>query len=102
MIRLAIVARGACLAVTTVGLWLGSVAVIVAGGYLIVIGTPCLCFDADGWLLWGGLAVILAGAAMLLWAGDIAKFVSDRVTQRLFRGMGTTDYANYQDPTERG
>ena len=100
MTRLEIFTRGACLAVTSVVLWLVSIAVIVTGGSLIVIGTPCLCFDANGWLLFGGLAVILAGAAMMLWAGDIAKLVSDRVAKRFFRGMGRTDYAIYQDPTD--
>ena len=100
MTRLEIVTRGACLAVTSVGLWLVSVAVIVGGGYLIVIGTPCLCFDANGWLLWGGLAVMLAGAAMMLWAGDIAKLVSDWVAKRFVQGMGRADYTTYQDPTD--
>ena len=100
MIRLAIVARGACLAVTTLGLWLVSIAVIVTGGSLIVIGTPCLCFEANGWWLWGGLGVILAGAAMMLWSGDIAKLVSDWLAKRFFQGMGRKDYAIYQDPTD--
>ena len=100
MIRLAIVARGACLAVTTIGLWLVSVAVIVAGGYLIVIGTPCLCFEANGWLLWGGLAGIVAGAAMMLWAGDVAKLVSDRVSKRFFRAEVRIDYAIDQEPAD--
>ena len=100
MTRLEVLTRGACLAVTSAGLWLVSVATIVAGGYLIVIGTPCLCFDANGWLLWGGLAVILAGAAMMLWAGDIAKLVSDRVAKRFFRGMRRTSYAIDHDPTD--
>ena len=101
MTRLEILTRGACLAVASVGLWLVSVATIVAGGYLIVIGTPCLCFDANGWLLLGGVAVILVGAAMMLWVGDIAKLVSDRVVKRFFRGMRRTSYAIYHDPTDR-
>ena len=101
MTRLEIVTRGACLAVTSVGLWLVSVAMIIAGGYLIVIGTPCLCFDANGWLLFGGLAVILVGAAMMLWAGDIAKLVSDRLAKRFFQRMRRTSYAIYHDPTDR-
>ena len=101
MTRLEIVTRGACLAVTSVGLWLVSVATIIAGGYLIVIGTPCLCFDANGWLLLGGLAVILVGAAMMLWAGDIAKLVSDRLAKRFSQRMRRMSYAIYHDPTDR-
>ena len=91
MIRLETLTRGACLAVVSIGLWLLAVGVIISGGYLIAVSTPCLCFDANGLMLLAGLAVILAGAALLLWAGDIAKQITGQASKWLFRGRGRID-----------
>ncbi len=100
MIRLETLTRGACLAVVSIGLWLLALGVIIGGGYLISVSTPCLCFEANGFMLLAGLVVIVAGAAMLLWAGDIAKLVSGQVSKRVFGGKGSMDYAVYQAPTD--
>ncbi len=97
MIRLETLTRGACLAVVSIGLWSLALGVIIGGGYLISVSTPCLCFEANGFMLLGGLVVILGGAGMLLWAGDIAKLVSGQVSKRVFRGKGRMDYAIRQD-----
>ena len=100
MTRLETLTRGACLAVVSIGLWLLALGVIIGGGYLISVSTPCLCFEANGFMLLGGLVAIVAGAATMLWAGDIAKLVSDQVSKRAFRGKGRMDYAIYQDTTD--
>jgi len=36
-----------------------------------------------------------------LWAGDIAKLVSDRLAKRFSQRMRRTSYAIYHDPTDR-
>ena len=97
MTRLETFTRGTCIAVVSIGLWLLAFGVMIGGGYLISVSTPCLCFEANGFMLLGGLVVILAGAGMILWAGDIAKLVSDQVSKRVFRGKGRMDYAIRQD-----
>jgi hypothetical protein len=66
-----------------VGFALLAVVVIVAGGYLMSIATPCLCFDVNGIMLLAGLAVVMAGAGMLLFASDIARVVTDQAMRRL-------------------
>ncbi len=100
MIRLETLTRGACLAAVSISLWSLAVGVIISGGYLIAVSTPCLCFEANGFMLLAGLIVILGGAVMMLWAGDIAKLVSDRVSQRFFRGEVRTNYAIDQDTAD--
>ena len=100
MIRLETLTRGACLAVVSIGLWVLALGVIVGGGYLISVSTPCLCFEANGFMMLAGFVVIVAGAAMLLWSGDIAKLASDQISKRVFRGKGRMDYAVYQDQAD--
>ena len=100
MTRLETFTRGASLAVVSIGLWLLAFGVIIGGGYLISVSTPCLCFEANGFMLLAGLVGIVAGAAMLLWTGDIAKLVTGQVSKRVFRGRGRMDYAVYQDTTD--
>jgi len=99
MIRLETITRGACLTVVSIGGWLLALGVIIGGVYLIAASTPCLCFEANGFMLLAGLVVIVAGAAMLLWAGDVAKLVSDKVSKRVFRGNGRMGYAINRDTT---
>ncbi len=91
MIRLETFTRGACVAVVSIVIWCVAVGVIVSGGYLITVSTPCLCFDANGFMLLAGLAVILAGAALMLWASDIANRITGRALKRLFHGRGHID-----------
>ena len=98
MIRLETLTRGACLAAVSISLWSLAVGVIIGGGYLIAVSTPCFCFEANGFMLLAGLIVILGGAAMILWAGDIAKLVSDRVSKRFFRAEVRIDYGIDQEP----
>ena len=100
MTRLETFTRGACLAVVSIGLWLLAFGVIIGGGYLISVSTPCLCFEANGFMMLAGLVGIVAGAAMLLWAGNSAKLVSDRVSKRFFPVKARRDYAIYQDTTD--
>ncbi len=100
MTRLETFTRGACLAAVSISLWSLAVGVIISGGYLIAVSTPCLCFEANGFMLLAGFVVILAGAAMLLWAGDIAKLANDQISKRVFRGKGRMEYAVYQDQAD--
>ena len=53
---------------------------MLAGGYVVAVGTPCLCADVNGYMLGGGLVMILASAAMLLWSRELARLVVDRVS----------------------
>ena len=53
---------------------------MLAGGYVVAVGTPCLCADVNGYMLGGGLVMILASAAMLLWSRELAGLVVDRVS----------------------
>ena len=71
---------------TTVLLWAAALAVILAGGYTVAVGTPCLCADVNGLLLGGGLVIILIGAALLLWSRELARFLIDRITGLMARG----------------
>ena len=100
MIRLETLTRCACLAAVSISLWSLAVGAIISGGYLIAASTPCLCFEANGFMMLAGLVGVVAGAAMLLWAGDIAKRVTGQVSKRVFRGRGRMDYAVYQDTTD--
>ena len=100
MIRLETLTRGAGLAAVSISLWSLAVGVIISGGFLIAVSTPCLCFEANGFMLLAGLIVILGGAAMMLWAGDVAKLVSDRVSKRFFRAEVRIDYAINQEPAD--
>lgn len=84
--QLQISGRGTFVAVTTLVLWAASLAVILAGGYTVAVGTPCLCADVNGLLLGGGLVIILIGAAMLLWSRELARFVIDKLTGLLAQG----------------
>ncbi len=72
--------RGAGVALTSAVFWLASLAVILAGGYVVAVGTPCLCADVNGLMLGGGLVMIIAGAAMLLWSKELARLLIDKLT----------------------
>ncbi len=72
--------RGAYVALTSAIIWLVSLVAILAGGYVVAVGTPCLCADVNGLLLGGGLAIIVGGAAMLLWSRDLARLLIDKLT----------------------
>ena len=72
--------RGAGVALTAAVFWLASLAVILAGGYVVAVGTPCLCADVNGLMLGGGLVMIIAGAAMLLWSKELARLLIDKLT----------------------
>lgn len=65
--------RGVGVALTSAIFWLASLVVILAGGYVVAVGTPCLCADVNGLMLGGGLVMIIAGAAMLLWSKELAR-----------------------------
>ncbi len=66
--------------------WVASLAVMLVGGYIVAVGTPCLCADVNGFLLGGGLVIIVCGAAMLLWSRDIARLLINRVGHLAGRG----------------
>ena len=72
--------RGVGVALTSAIFWLGSLVVILAGGYVVAVGTPCLCADVNGFMLGGGLVMIIAGAAMLLWSKELARLLVDKLT----------------------
>ena len=80
MLQLQSFGRGACVALTSALIWLVSLVVILAGGYAVAAGTPCLCADVNGLLLGGGLVIIMGGAAMLLWSRDLARLLIDKLT----------------------
>ena len=80
MLQLQTFGRGACVALTSAIFWLVSLVVILAGGYAVAVGTPCLCADVNGLLLGGGLVIIMGGAAMLLWSRDLARLLIDKLT----------------------
>ena len=75
-----ITGRGIWIALTSAILWAASIAAMLGGGYVVAVGTPCLCADVNGLMLGGGLVIILVSAAMLLWSRDLARLVVDRVT----------------------
>ena len=60
--------------------WAASLVGMLAGGYVVAMGTPCLCADVNGFMLGGGLVIILLGAAALLWSRELARLVVDRLT----------------------
>ena len=76
-----ITSRGVCIALASALFWAASLAAMLAGGYIVAVGTPCLCADVNGFMLGGGLVIILASAAALLWSRDLARLVVDRLTR---------------------
>ena len=78
--------RGAGVALTSAVFWLASLVVILAGGYVVAVGTPCLCADVNGLMLGGGLVMIIAGAAMLLWSKELARLLIDKLTSLAAQG----------------
>ena len=76
-----ITGRGVWIALTSAIFWAASLAAMLAGGYVVAVGTPCLCADVNGLMLGGGLVIILASAAMLLWSRELARLVVDRLTR---------------------
>lgn len=72
-------AKGVGVVLTRVVFWLLSLLVMLAGGYIVAVGTPCLCADVNGFLLGGGLVLIVCGAAMLLWSRELARFLLDKL-----------------------
>ena len=72
--------RGVGVALTSAIFWLASLVVMLAGGYVVAVGTPCLCADVNGFMLGGGLVMIIAGAAMLLWSKELARLLVDKLT----------------------
>ena len=75
-----ITGRGVWIAVTSAIFWAASLAAMLAGGYVVAVGTPCLCADVNGLMLGGGLLIILMSAAALLWSIELARLVVDRVS----------------------
>ncbi len=75
-----ITGRGVWIALTSAIFWAASLAAMLAGGYVVAVGTPCLCADVNGLMLGGGLLIILMSAAALLWSRELARLVVDRVT----------------------
>ena len=75
-----ITSRGVWIALTSAIFWAASLVGMLAGGYVVAMGTPCLCADVNGFMLGGGLVIILLGAAALLWSRELARLVVDRLT----------------------
>ena len=78
--------KGTWVALTSAIFWLVSLVVILAGGYTVAVGTPCLCADVNGLLLGGGLVIIIGGAAMLLWSRELARLLIDMLTRLVAQG----------------
>ena len=76
-----ITGRGVWIVLTSAIFWGASLAAMLAGGYIVAVGTPCLCADVNGFMLGGGLVIIVASAAMLLWSRELARLVVDRLTR---------------------
>ena len=76
-----ITGRGVWIALTSAIFWAASLAAMLAGGYVVAVGTPCLCADVNGFMLGGGLVIILIAAAVLLWSRDLARLVVDRLSR---------------------
>ena len=76
-----ITGRGVWIALTSGIFWAASLAAMLAGGYVVAVGTPCLCADVNGFMMGGGLVIILASAAMLLWSRELARLVVDKLTK---------------------
>ena len=81
MFELQITGRSVWVGLTSAFFWAASLAAMLVGGYVVAVGTPCLCADVNGLMLGGGLVMILASAAMLLWSRELARLVVDRVTR---------------------
>ena len=79
--ELQITSRGVWIALTSAIFWAASLAAMLAGGYVVAVGTPCLCADVNGFMLGGGLVMIVVSAAMLLWSRELARLVVDRLTR---------------------
>ncbi len=79
--ELQITGRGVWIALTSAIFWAASLAAMLAGGYVVAVGTPCLCADVNGFMLGGGLVIILISAAMLLWSRELARLAVDRLTR---------------------
>ena len=97
MIRLEPLTRAICISSCLTGLVLTALVSFAFGGYLIAIATPCLCFEANGFMLLAGLIVILAGGVLLLWASDIANLISSQIMRRLFREPGRPHTTIHRD-----
>ena len=80
-VKLQITGRGVWIALTSAILWAASLAAMLAGGYVVAVGTPCLCADVNGFMLGGGLVIILTGAGLLLWSRDLARLAVDRLSR---------------------
>ena len=78
--------RGVGVALTSAIFWVTSLVVMLAGGYVVAVGTPCLCADVNGFMLGGGLVMIIAGAAMLLWSKELARLLIDKLTSLATQG----------------
>lgn len=81
MLELQITGRGVWIALTSAIFWAASLAGMLAGGYVVAVGTPCLCADVNGFMLGGGLVIILIGAGVLLWSRELARLVVNRLTR---------------------
>ena len=81
MRELQITGKGVWIALTSALFWAGSLAAMLAGGYVVAVGTPCLCADVNGLMLGGGLVIILASAAVLLWSRELARLIVDRLSR---------------------
>ena len=79
--ELQLTGRGVWIALTSAIFWAASLVAMLAGGYVVAVGTPCLCADVNGFMLGGGLVIILASAGMLLWSRELARLVVDRLTR---------------------
>jgi len=73
-----------CLVISLIGFASCALSVLVVGSYLIMRATPCLCFQANGFMLVVGLTAILLGAAMILWSRDLANKVTAGLMKKLF------------------
>ena len=76
-----ITGRGVWIALTSAIFWAASLAAMLAGGYIVAVGTPCLCADINGFMLGGGLVIIIASAAMLLWSRELARLAVDQLSR---------------------
>ena len=81
MVKLQITGKGVWIALTSAIFWAASLVAMLAGGYVVAVGTPCLCADVNGFMLGGGLVIILMGAAALLWSRDLARLAVDRLSR---------------------
>ena len=80
-LKLQITGRGVWIALTSAILWAAALVAMLAGGYVVAMGTPCLCADVNGFMLGGGLVMILTGAGLLLWSRELARLAVDRLSR---------------------